>query len=784
MPISRTTHVSAGALTTVGAPVTFVRFLNLPGCREDIRATKTTFPIVPSLPSFIAQSADWQAQLIKILEQSTGTSPAIQPLLARNNVPLDQRKKEQHRSYLNKLAFSTLDERKRRIADATPQTFEWIFNDPNANTKPWANFSSWLQGAERLYWIAGKAGSGKSTLMKFLEHDPRTEALLRKWAGPKLITGWFYFWNSGSVMQQSLEGLLRTLLHDVVVQLPDCIPLLSPQRWEMTRVFEDDTAPWTLAECIRTMERLTRPEFQGYKFAFFIDGLDEFVGKHEEVVALLKELASYDHIKICASSRPWNLFQDSFDMSPSLRAEDLTSKDIEIYVHEVFHANPRFCALERLSPERTSDLSQQISCRAAGVFLWVKLAVRELLNGIQDGDRLSDLQRRLDVMPTDLYDFFMKILSTITADGSNNFKQASELFRIRHLEEVSVLAMALADNDDPNCWVKSPVAPSDDEILWAIDSMKRRLNSKTKGLLEVQDNSCSSYLIQNHLGRPVDAKFMARESKVQYLHRTVKDFIETPETMAKLQEHDFDPNLALCKSYVLQVQAFDMGAGRPNELASTIQQALKYAQAIDKSRNSDLHAVLDALNDWMYVAARHNRFRAVSLLKHPPQLPALLPTALKQGFDSWISHCLSTSIKELLYTENKAELNFVVSWLDKHDLDEFRFRNIAKMVQAQNTRNPTLPQDDQNQFQILGASARLQGVSERSRSGFVAMPVLNTRVLSGSNNEENMAQVELQECEMPCCTVPRPFKIVKILSKRQKKIQQARVRIKQRLERR
>jgi hypothetical protein len=301
--------------------------------------------------------------------------------------------------------------------------------------------------------------------------------------------------------------------------------------------------------------------------------------------------------------------------------------------------------------------------------------------------------------------------------------------------------------------------------------------------LEVHDNSCSSYLIQNHLGRPVDAKFLARESQVQYLHRTVKDFIETPETMAKLQEHDFDPNLALCKSYVLQVQAFDMGAGRPNDLASTIQKALKYAQAIDESRNSDLHAVLDALSDWMYAAALHSRFRAVSLLKHPPQLPALLPTALKQGFDSWISHCLSNSIKELLYTENKRELDSVVSWLDKHDLDEFKFRNIAKMVQAQNTRNRTLPQGNQNQFQILGASARLQGTSGSSRTGFLAMPVLNTRVFSGPSNKESLAQVDLQKCKMPCCTLSQSFKVVKILSKRQKRIQQARIQIKQRLER-
>jgi hypothetical protein len=467
-------------------------------------------------------------------------------------------------------------------------------------------------------------------------------------------------------------------------------------------------------------------------------------------------------------------------MNPSLRAEDSTSTDIEIYVHKTFHASPRFCALERLSPERTSDLSQQISRRAAGVFLWVKLAVRELLNGIQDGDRLSDLQRRLDVMPTDLYDFFMKILSTITADGSNNFKQAAELFRIRHLEEVSVFAMALADNDDPSYWTRPPIAPSDDEIIWTVDSMKRRLNSKTKGLLEVHDNSCSSYLIQNHLGRPVDAKFLATESKVQYLHRTVKDFIETPETMAKLEEHVFDPHLALCKSYVLQVAAFDMGAGRPEDLISKIKRVLKHAQAVISSSTRDLHSVLDALSDWVYVAAQQSRFRGVSLFKHPPQLPILLPTALEQGFDSWISHCLSTNIKELLHPKNKTQLNSVLSWLDKHDLDESKFHKIAKTVQAQISTHGTQSQG----HKVVGTSPKLQSSSANSSGRFVARPILDSRVVSpGPSNEENLAQVELEDCEMPCCTLPLLSRSAKKLSKRQEKIQQARTRIKQRLKR-
>jgi DNA helicase HerA-like ATPase len=38
-----------------------------------------------------------------------------------------------------------------------------------------------------IFWIFGKPGSGKSTLMKYLVEDQRTHDLLQKWAGPKKL---------------------------------------------------------------------------------------------------------------------------------------------------------------------------------------------------------------------------------------------------------------------------------------------------------------------------------------------------------------------------------------------------------------------------------------------------------------------------------------------------------------------------------------------------------------------------------------------------------------------
>ncbi|KAH6962652.1 hypothetical protein BKA56DRAFT_679437 [Ilyonectria sp. MPI-CAGE-AT-0026] len=131
---------------------------------------------------------------------------------------------------LEDLSFRDQQEREYRIIDAHSKTFCWIFKPTTHSQRPWSNFGSWLEGDDdHLYWITGKAGSGKSTLMKFIVHENESERLLRKWSGnlPLVITK-FYFWNSGSQDQMSQEGLLRKILHDALSQRPQLLPTVCP----------------------------------------------------------------------------------------------------------------------------------------------------------------------------------------------------------------------------------------------------------------------------------------------------------------------------------------------------------------------------------------------------------------------------------------------------------------------------------------------------------------------------------------------------------------------------
>ncbi|KAF6240493.1 hypothetical protein HO173_001161 [Letharia columbiana] len=46
-------------------------------------------------------------------------------------------------------------------------TFEWMFEEPKAETKPlpWTNFVEWLRHGDGIYWVNGKAGSGMTIFM-------------------------------------------------------------------------------------------------------------------------------------------------------------------------------------------------------------------------------------------------------------------------------------------------------------------------------------------------------------------------------------------------------------------------------------------------------------------------------------------------------------------------------------------------------------------------------------------------------------------------------------------
>jgi len=182
---------------------------------------------------------------------------------------------------LHKLYFEDIEDRHGRIAEAHRQTFKWIYCDPEAKNRRWTSFVNWLEKDHGIYWITGKPGSGKPTLMKYLHSNPATVQHLERWASPhSLAMTSFFFWNSGSKMQMSHTGLLQTLLFKALSKHPSLIPKVFPKRWEVCSLFGEDTRCWGWSELTKAIELLVNEQSVALRFCFFIDGLDEFDGDH------------------------------------------------------------------------------------------------------------------------------------------------------------------------------------------------------------------------------------------------------------------------------------------------------------------------------------------------------------------------------------------------------------------------------------------------------------------------------------------------------------------------
>src|SRR6202012_3410894 len=96
------------------------------------------------------------------------------------------------------------------------------------------------------------------------------------------------------------------------------------------------------------------------------------------------------------------------------RLEDLTHNDIRKYVNAQLHGHVRFQYLLNYDQRRAEDLIKAITDKAAGVFLWVRLVVGELLKGLRDGDNIEVLWVKLEQIPGDLNDYFKRLMDSIS----------------------------------------------------------------------------------------------------------------------------------------------------------------------------------------------------------------------------------------------------------------------------------------------------------------------------------------------------------------------------------
>lgn len=512
---------------------------------------------------------------------------------------LDQNARSQRKNrIMRSLEFEQMRARKTQIKGHFPKTFDWAHHDSkdadqNAR-RIRANFRRWLSCEDGTFWVAGKAGSGKSTFMKFLGEDGKeqTEKALQKWAGSRrVLAAYYFFWVGGTELQRSREGMLRSLLFDILKQAPALIPTAFPSRWE-----EDSTdidfrlrgEPWDLDELLQAFKRLANQQVETVYTCLFIDGLDEFDASDpsvrlENLLELIDELGASPKIKLCISSRTWSEFEEHFEHSQwKFYLQDLTKMDIERLINERMSANTKFQTLRRKDPAGCEKLFSKIAERAKGVILWVVLVIDQLLSEARINGTMDDLYEELVQFPPELRDYFKLMWERIKHKNKSArvLRVTSEAVEPLSLLALHFLEQGWRDSD----FVEDPEFPTltDWELEEIRGRMAIRVEKYAKDLLQVQpvDPDGDSFL----------------KYRVDFLHRTVVDFLRSEDMAEEIKDLStqddptFEPAVSLCGISLALVKSLQLPQGlgdgcdpkRLNSFFALVDQVMFYASAAEQ----------------------------------------------------------------------------------------------------------------------------------------------------------------------------------------------------------
>lgn len=456
------------------------------------------------------------------------------------------------RSILAWLNFRQISDRYEEIPTAYQDTFRWIFEKPSTKNN-WDDFTHHLNAnVSKPFFINGKAGSGKSTLMKYIVDNARTKRALTSWTrlsrnGSQLVLAKFFFWNLGTPMQKSTPGLLRALLATVLQAHPSLIPAVLPDIYQNWKPGMEEP---TYTELKRAWKILIDRSKSFLRLAIFIDGLDEFEGDHTDFAKFVLSLVS-PNVKVIVSSRPINASLNAFGGCPSLRLQDLTKKDMELFVQGNLSSHNVMAQLMTHDPDATNDIVTEIKEKADGVFLWVKLVVTLLIEGLEAGDSVQELWTKLRSMPRDLRALYRRMLSKISSEYQ---VQAAIMFQLLQIwvsitgEPMTTLILHYA-TQAPAMNLQQSIGPHKPETLaWFHQQISARVRSRCCGLLEIRQ-------YEGTLLTVLDLETFSL-TKVEYLHRTVAEFLASEDVSVELQEMSsssfdaFESLVAACLSVI------------------------------------------------------------------------------------------------------------------------------------------------------------------------------------------------------------------------------------------
>jgi hypothetical protein len=381
--------------------------------------------------------------------------------------------------FMKNLGFDLMGARLATIGRPYAQTCEWLFNKEEYERWQDPGFYSTHNG---FLWIKGKPGAGKSTMMKHALQYMQVHNYDRS----TILS--FFFNARGHALEKTTEGMYRSLLYQMFNIFPRRLPeqLLDP------------TASWrTQGWPLQTLQDLLRDAFLGFgnkrKLVCYIDALDEC---SEDAIRLAVEYfeelqtqaeSSAIPFYICFASRHYpNITMERCEII-NLDTEGEHHQDISIFVTQ---------KLRGMDGLRTY-LSNEISRRSLGVFLWAALVVQIMNKMMDQGATRSELLAGLKKVP----DGIEKLLRNIMLDSDASLLPTLQwvLFSRRPLRI--------------------------DELYFAIKTSIGHLDAAIQDAAETSEEQMRKFIMTSSRGLVEPTSIFDTKARAQFIHETVREHL-------------------------------------------------------------------------------------------------------------------------------------------------------------------------------------------------------------------------------------------------------------------
>lgn len=413
------------------------------------------------------------------------------------------------------LSFPEMYDRLHEISVASPGTCSWILKTHT--------FINWRMAQCGLFWIKGKPGTGKSTIMKYLWHYLSVEP-----GSGTRITASFFCHGRGVNLQRSPCGVYRALLHQIVRQVPSlqedfeerfqarCRSQgLHGNAWNWTESELRQFAQDYLLDCCRSAELLV-----------FVDALDE-CGEdnarellkffHDLVIA--SETHSDSRFSICVSSRHYPLVRSDVFYEVAIDGENLT--DIQIYVAQQLD-------MFRLNTRRYDELLSAITSRAGDIFQWCVLVVARVVRSLESKQSVELILQEIQETPRELFQLYRQIVQS---------HMGNTKFNVRDRQQFSDLIQWVA-------FARRPLSLLELRSALSVDDLNQNTRRSSLGC-EISYENANFGADIRHLSCGLvsvisgpDEVSCADCALVQFIHHSVREYFVSGQGIKDLRDSD------------------------------------------------------------------------------------------------------------------------------------------------------------------------------------------------------------------------------------------------------